>query len=100
MPKPRILIPEPTSNDAEYNQRGWTQYAAAVEQAGGIPVAVPLHATQEEQARLMVDALWERIARTTGREIDDIRADAGRRRFFTVAQAIEYGLISERAAER
>ena len=55
---------------------------------------------QEEQARLMVDALWERIARTTGREIDDIRADAGRRRFFTVAQAIEYGLISERAAER
>jgi ATP-dependent Clp protease, protease subunit len=55
---------------------------------------------QEEQARVMVDALWERIARTTGREIDDIRADAGRRRFFTVAQAIEYGLISERAAER
>ena len=55
---------------------------------------------QEEQARLMVDALWERIARTTGREIDDIRADAGRRRFFTVAQAIEYGLISEPAAER
>jgi ATP-dependent Clp protease, protease subunit len=57
-------------------------------------------AAQEEQARVMVDALWERIARTTGREIDDIRADAGRRRFFTVAQAIEYGLISERAAER
>jgi ATP-dependent Clp protease protease subunit len=55
---------------------------------------------QEEQARVMVDALWERIARTTGREIDDIRADAGRRRFFTVAQAIEYGLVSERAAER
>jgi len=52
---------------------------------------------QEEQARVMVDALWERIARTTGREIDDIRADAGRRRFFTVAEAIEYGLISERA---
>lgn len=55
---------------------------------------------QEEQARLMVDALWERIARTTGREMDDIRADAGRRRFFTVAQAIEYGLITERAAGR
>ena len=57
-------------------------------------------AAQEEQARLMVDALWERIARTTGREMDDIRADAGRRRFFTVAQAIEYGLITERAAGR
>jgi ATP-dependent Clp protease protease subunit len=52
---------------------------------------------QEEQARVMVDALWERIAQTTGAEIDDIRADAGRRRFFTVAEAIEYGLISERA---
>ena len=56
MSKPRFLIPEPTSNDAEYNQRGWTQYAAAVEQAGGIPVAVPLHATQEEQAQLIADA--------------------------------------------
>src|ERR1700742_96718 len=56
MSKPRILIPEPTSNDTEYNQRGWVQYAAAVEQAGGVPVAVPLHATQEEQARLIADA--------------------------------------------
>jgi putative glutamine amidotransferase len=56
MSKPRILIPEPTSNDSEYNQRGWTQYAAAVEQAGGIPVAVPLHASQEEQAQLIADA--------------------------------------------
>ncbi|MGA9720181.1 MAG: type 1 glutamine amidotransferase [Acidobacteriaceae bacterium] len=56
MSQPRILIPEPTSNDPEYNQRGWQQYAAAVEQAGGIPVAVPLHATQEEQARLIAGA--------------------------------------------
>jgi ATP-dependent Clp protease protease subunit len=52
---------------------------------------------QEEQARAMVDALWERIAQTTGREIDDIRADAGRTRFFTVDEALQYGLISERA---
>jgi putative glutamine amidotransferase len=56
MPKPRILIPEPTSNDPEYNQRGWQQYAAAVEQSGGIPVPVPLHASQEEQARLIAGA--------------------------------------------
>lgn len=56
MNKPRILIPEPTSNDAEYNQRGWPQYAAAIEQAGGIPVAVPLHASQEEQAQLIAGA--------------------------------------------
>lgn len=56
MSQPRILIPEPTSNDAEYNQRGWPQYAAAVQQAGGIPVSVPLHASQEEQARLIAGA--------------------------------------------
>jgi ATP-dependent Clp protease protease subunit len=55
---------------------------------------------QEEQARAMVDALWERIALTCGREIDDIRADARRRRFLTVAEAIEYGLITERATAR
>lgn len=56
MSQPRILIPEPTSNDADYNERGWPQYAAAVEQAGGIPVRVPLHATQEEQAQLIAGA--------------------------------------------
>jgi putative glutamine amidotransferase len=56
MSKPRNLIPEPTSTDSEYNQRGWAQYAAAVEQAGGVPVPVPLHATQEEQARLIASA--------------------------------------------
>jgi putative glutamine amidotransferase len=56
MPKPRILIPEPTSNDPEYNQRGWQQYADAVEQAGGVPVPVPLRASQEEQARLIAGA--------------------------------------------
>lgn len=56
MPKPRILIPDPTSTDTEYNERGWPQYAAAVEQAGGIPVRVPLHASQEEQAQLIAGA--------------------------------------------
>lgn len=56
MPKPRILIPEPTSTDPEYNERGWPQYAAAVEQAGGTPVRVSLHASQEEQAQLIADA--------------------------------------------
>ncbi len=57
MPKPRILIPEPTSTDLDYNQRGWPQYAAAIEQAGGIPVAVPLQASQEEQAQLIAGAV-------------------------------------------
>ena len=56
MPKPRILIPEPTSHDAEYNQRGWPQYAQAITLAGGEPVCVPLHASQEQQARLIAGA--------------------------------------------
>jgi putative glutamine amidotransferase len=56
MSKPRILIPEPTSHDSEYNQRGWHQCADAVEQSGGVPVAVPLHASQEEQAQLIAGA--------------------------------------------
>ncbi len=57
-------------------------------------------AAQEEQLRAMADALWERIAETTVGEVDDIRADAGRKRFLTVDEAIAYGLIEERAAVR
>jgi putative glutamine amidotransferase len=56
MPKPRILIPEPISNDPEYCARGWPQYAAGVREAGGEPVLVPLHATQEELAALIAGA--------------------------------------------
>jgi len=36
--KPHIAIPEPTSFDPAYNQRGWPQYARAVELSGGIAV--------------------------------------------------------------
>lgn len=57
-------------------------------------------AGQEEQVRVMLDALWRRIAETTGGEIDDIRDDASRGRFLTVDEAIAYGLIEERAAAR
>lgn len=53
MKKPRIAIPESISTSAEYNQRSWPQYALAVEQAGGIPVRIPLNATQTEVARLV-----------------------------------------------
>src|SRR5579871_3151939 len=42
MTRPRIAIPIPTSFDAEYNNRTWPQYASAVEQSGGEPVAIPL----------------------------------------------------------
>ncbi len=45
MSKPRIAVPLPTSNDLDYNQHCWPQYAKAIEQAGGEPVEVPLSAT-------------------------------------------------------
>ena len=54
----------------------------------------------EQQARRMVDSLIYRIAEATGREPDDIREDARRGRVLTVAEAIGYGLIHERAARR
>lgn len=54
----------------------------------------------EQQARRMVDSLVYRIAEATGREADDIRQDARRGRVLTVAEAIGYGLIHDRAAKR
>lgn len=50
--RPRILIPIPTSTDAEYNERCWPQYAAAVKDAGGDPVALPLTSSPREIAEL------------------------------------------------
>lgn len=55
---------------------------------------------REQQARRMVDSLVYRIAEATGREVDDIRQDARRGRVLTVAEAIGYGLIHDRAAKR
>ena len=42
MTRPRIAIPLPTSTDDDYNNRCWKQYASAVEQSGGTPVAIAL----------------------------------------------------------
>jgi putative glutamine amidotransferase len=39
---PRIAIPFPHSEDAEYANRAFPQYAKAVEMAGGEPVRIPL----------------------------------------------------------
>jgi putative glutamine amidotransferase len=49
----RIAIPEPTSDDPEYNNRALPQYVAAVEAAGAEPVVVPLHETQDRVAKLL-----------------------------------------------
>jgi ATP-dependent Clp protease, protease subunit len=64
---------------------------------GGTVTAVTEH---EQQARRMVDSLFYRIAEATGRDAEDIREDARRGRILTVAEAIGYGLIHERAAGR
>lgn len=53
MKQPRIAIPEPTSSDATYNERSWPQYAEAVKAAGGVPVKIPLSATQTEVAEFV-----------------------------------------------
>jgi ATP-dependent Clp protease, protease subunit len=50
-------------------------------------------ASGEEQFRLMLDALYTRLAEVTGREVDDIRSDARQRRLLTVDQAVSYGLL-------
>jgi len=52
-PRPHIAIPEPTSFDAAYNQRGWPQYAKAVEESGGIAVPVPLTESQSTVAKII-----------------------------------------------
>ena len=49
----RIAIPEPTSSDAEYNQRALPQYVEALKAAGAEPVVVPLSETQERIAKLL-----------------------------------------------
>src|SRR5580692_5156195 len=50
---PRIAIPEPTSDEPEYNQRSLPQYVAAVEAAGAEPVVVSLREPQARVAQLL-----------------------------------------------
>ena len=49
--------------------------------------------SHEEQVRGMMDVFYLRLAEVTGREVDEIRADARRGRYLTVDEAIGYGLI-------
>jgi ATP-dependent Clp protease protease subunit len=57
-------------------------------------------ASREEQARVMLDELFGRIAEVTGRKPDQVRADARRDRLFSVPEAIEYGLVERYAPAR
>ena len=52
---------------------------------------------QQEQVAAMLDTLYIRLAEVTGREVDEIRGDARRGRFLSVAEAIGYGLIEAEA---
>jgi ATP-dependent Clp protease, protease subunit len=53
-------------------------------------------AAREALVRQMLDSLYIRLADVTGREVDEIRDDARRYRILTVADAVGYGLITER----
>jgi ATP-dependent Clp protease, protease subunit len=65
---------------------------------GGTVTAVT---AREQQVVRMLDTLYYRLAEVTGREVDEIREDARRRRSLTTAQAIGYGLIqSQETAPR
>ncbi|MBV9436615.1 MAG: gamma-glutamyl-gamma-aminobutyrate hydrolase family protein [Acidobacteria bacterium] len=49
--KPRIAIPEPTSSNADYNQRALPQYVEAVEAEGAEAVVIPASASPHDIAR-------------------------------------------------
>lgn len=55
---------------------------------------------REQQARRSVDTLVYRIAEATGREADDVREDMRAGRVLSVAEAVGYGLIHDRATKR
>ena len=57
-------------------------------------------ASHEEQVRVMLDQLYLRLAEVTGREVDEIRADARRGRYLTADEAVSYGLIHGTAGLR
>ena len=50
---PRIAIPFPHSEDAEYADRAFPQYAKAVEMAGGEPVCIPLDQSPADIMKLI-----------------------------------------------
>jgi ATP-dependent Clp protease, protease subunit len=57
-------------------------------------------AAHEEQLRVMLDALYLRLAEVTGREVDDVREGYRQGRLLTAEQAISYGLLLGRAERR
>ncbi len=54
----------------------------------------------EEQLRMMLDALYHRLAGVTGQEPDTIRADVRAGRLLSTQDAIAYGLVQHLAGAR
>jgi putative glutamine amidotransferase len=52
---PRIAIPEPVSERADYNERALPQYIQAVREAGGEVCIIPLGTPVEEAARIAAE---------------------------------------------
>src|SRR5215471_386566 len=57
-------------------------------------------ASREEQARVMLDELFGRIAEASEHDVAQVRADARRNKLFDVAEAIAYGLIENQITAR
>lgn len=50
-------------------------------------------AAADEQGRRMLEALYRRLAELTGRDVEQIRADARAGRILSAEEAVEYGLV-------
>jgi ATP-dependent Clp protease protease subunit len=63
--------------------------------SGGIGGTAADIAIQAEQIKLTKIEMAELIASHTGQEVEQIRADSERDRWFTAQQALEYGFVDE-----
>jgi ATP-dependent Clp protease, protease subunit len=63
--------------------------------SGGIGGTAADIAIQAEQIKLTKIEMAELIAQHTGQEVEQIRADSERDRWFTAQQALEYGFVDE-----
>jgi ATP-dependent Clp protease protease subunit len=66
----------------------------------GFEGTVKTVSAQERQAQIMLGELYARLAEATGREVDQIRADAAAQTVLTAEQAIGYGLLEGPAEPR
>lgn len=52
----KIVIPEPTSSDPDYNQRSLEPYLVALSAAGAEPIVFPLHEYENRATDILADA--------------------------------------------